>query len=310
MKKIFFTLLMGLCTAAGKLAAQQEAMYSQYMFNTLAVNPAYAGSRNLVSATGLLRSQWTGIQGAPKTSTFTVDAPVNSKRMGLGLQLFSDKIGITSTAGAFASYAYRIRMDKGSLSFGLQGGISQFRADFSSVALNSGGNSADPAFGENVNKILPNFGAGLYYNSDRFYVGLSSPQMLNIKLSNLQVETGNSFAGKHAHLFLASGYVLPLGSDFSFKPSILVKGVQGAPIEADLNGTLWIRNVVALGLQYRSRAAMAGLLEIQMSPQIRFGYAYDYSTTSLKEYSGGSHEIMLRYEFGFEKSKVLSPRYF
>ena len=309
MMKIF-KIIVGLIGITSSLHAQQEAMFSQYMFNTLAINPAYAGSRNLISATGLLRAQWTGIPGAPKTSTFTIDAPIEDKKMGVGLQLFSDKIGITTTSGAFATYAYRIRMDKASLSFGMQAGFSQFRADFSSVALTSEGNSNDGAFRENVSRILPNVGAGVYFNSDRFYIGLSSPQILNNKVSELKAEATNSFSKKQTHLFLASGYVVPLGSEFSFKPSILVKGVQGAPIEADLNGTLWIKNAIAFGVQYRTKAALAGLMEIQMTPQLRFGYAYDYSTTSLKEFSAGSHEIMLRYEFGFEKGKVLSPRYF
>ncbi|WP_207428528.1 type IX secretion system membrane protein PorP/SprF [Pedobacter sp. SYSU D00535] len=310
MRKLFILTIVFLTGLGNTTQAQQEAMYSQYMFNTLAVNPAYAGSRNLISATGLLRSQWTGIDGAPRTTTFTIDAPIEDKRMGVGVQIFSDKIGITSTTGAFASYAYRIRMDKASLSFGLQAGVSQYRADFSSVSLNYEGGSNDAAFQENTNKLMPNFGTGVYYNSDRFYIGLSAPQLLNNKFSGLKVEGDNSFAGKQAHFFLASGYVMPLGEDFSFKPSFLLKGVRGAPLAADFNGTLWIRNTIAFGAQYRTNAAFAGLLELQVTPQVRLGYAYDYTTTSLKSYSGGSHEIMLRYEFGFEKGKVLSPRYF
>lgn len=310
MKSIKVLLIIILITCAGHTAlAQQEAMYTQYMFNTLAINPAYAGSRNVTSFTALYRDQWVGIDGAPKTATATLDMPIDDKRIGLGLQVFDDKIGITSTAGAFLSYAYRIRFDRGTLSFGLQGGASQYRADFTSVALNTGG-SGDLAFSQNINKWLLNFGTGIYYNSDRFYIGLSSPQMLNNKLNNLSVQGNNSFAGQQLHLFLASGYVFPVGEGLNFKPSVLFKEVGGAPIQADLNATLWIKDAIAIGAQYRTDASVAGLIELQISSQLRLGYSYDASTTKLVQYNSGSHELMLRYEFGSQKGKILSPRYF
>lgn len=309
MKKYITFALLLIAAATNKLHAQQEAMYSQYMFNTLAINPAYAGSRNVTSATALYRNQWVGINGAPETITFSIDAPVNSKKVGLGLQVFNDKIGITKTTGAFASYAYRIRLQKGTLAFGLQAGASQYRADFQNVLL-SPDPSNDLAFSQNVNKVLVNVGTGVYYNTDRFYIGLSSPQLLNNKLTNFTVEGNNVFNGQALHLFFATGYVFPLSDVFALKPSVLVKGVKGAPIEADLNATLWIKDVFAIGLQYRTKADMSAMIEIQASPQIRLGYAYDRSLTKLVQYNSGSHEIMLRYEFGFEKGKILSPRYF
>ena len=309
MKKYITFALLLIAASANKLYAQQEAMYSQYMFNTLAINTAYAGSRNVTSATALYRNQWVGINGAPETITFSIDAPINSKKVGLGLQVFNDKIGITKTTGAFASYAYRIRLQKGTLAFGLQAGASQYRADFQNVLL-SPDPSNDLAFSQNVNKVLVNVGTGVYYNTDRFYIGLSSPQLLNNKLTNFTVEGNNVFNGQALHLFFATGYVFPLSDVFALKPSVLVKGVKGAPIEADLNATLWIKDVFAVGLQYRTKADMSAMIEIQASPQIRLGYAYDRSLTKLVQYNSGSHEIMLRYEFGFEKGKILSPRYF
>jgi type IX secretion system PorP/SprF family membrane protein len=310
MKSIKALIIITLLTCAGHAAlAQQDAMYTQYMFNTLAINPAYAGSRNVTSFTALYRDQWVGIEGAPKTATATLDMPIDDKRVGLGVQVFDDKIGITSTAGAFVSYAYRIRFDKGTLSFGLQAGGSQYLANFNSVALNTGG-SGDLAFSQNINKWLLDFGTGIYYNTDRFYIGLSSPQMLNNKLDNLSVQGNNSFAGQQMHLFLASGYVFPVGQGLNFKPSVLIKEVSGAPIEADLNATLWIHDIIALGGQYRSDAGVAGMVELQISSQLRLGYSYDMSTTKLVQYNSGSHEIMLRYEFGSQKGKILSPRYF
>ncbi|NCD72373.1 PorP/SprF family type IX secretion system membrane protein [Mucilaginibacter agri] len=295
---------------AGKSAmAQQDAMYTQYMFNTLAINPAYAGSRNVVSATALYRAQWVGMAGAPRTTTLSIDAPVESKQLGLGLQVFNDRIGIQNTSGFFTSYAYRIRMDKGTLAFGLQAGASQYNADFTSVDLGSDTNP-DMAFANNVNKWLVNFGFGMYYNTDKFYIGLSAPQLLNNNFTNFKATGSNAFTGQAIHVFLAAGYVFPLGEDLHLKPSVLFKGVRGAPLEADINASLWFKDIISIGAQYRTEADIAGLVEIQITPQIRMGYSYDRATTSLVQYNSGSHEIMLRYEFGFSKSKVLSPRYF
>lgn len=309
MKSIKTLIIISLISFCQSALAQQEAMYSQYMFNTLAINPAYAGSRNVASATALYRSQWVGIPGAPKTSTFTFDAPVDSKNIGIGLQVYNDRIGITNTTGAFASYAYRIRLNTGTLAFGLQAGASQYLADFTSVALNTGG-ASDIAFSQNINKWLVDLGVGVYYNSDKFYIGLSSPQLLNNKLNNFTVQNENAFAGQEIHLFLASGYVFPLGGDMNLKSSVLLKAVQGAPIEADFDGMLWFGSAFSVGAQYRTAADVSGIVELQVTPQIRLGYSYDYSTTKLVQYNSGSHELMLRYEFGYSKGKILSPRYF
>lgn len=306
--RILFIVIFIACV--GKQAmAQQEAMYTQYMFNTLAINPAYAGSRNVTSATALYRSQWVGIQGAPTTATFSIDAPIDNKKIGLGLQVFNDRLGITNTTGAFGSYAFRIRLGKGLLAMGLQAGASQYRADFTSVNLGSD-NTPDQAFSTNVNKTLVDFGVGLYYSTDKFYLGLSSPQLLNNQLHNFTVQNNNSFDGQAMHLFLATGYVFPLNDDLHLKPSILIKYVKGAPIEGDLNATLWIRDILGIGAQYRTEADISGMVEFQVSPQIRLGYSYDRSTTPLVQFNSGSHEIMIRYEFGSTKGKILSPRYF
>lgn len=288
-------------------AAQQEAMYSQYMFSTLAINPAYAGSRNVTTATAMFRKQWVGIDGAPETLTFTIDAPTKNNKVGLGLQVFNDRIGIAKTNGAFGSYAYRISLQNGTLAFGLQGGVGQYKADFNSVPLNTDG-ANDPAFQQNVNKVFVNLGTGIYYNSERFYLGLSSPQLLNNKFENFSATTNNVFTGQSMHLFLAAGYVFPIGTDFNLKPSFLIKGVKGAPIEADINANLWIKDLFAVGVQYRTEADIAAMVEIQATPQIRLGYAYDRSVTKLVNFNKGSHEIMLRYQFGAGNGG--SPSYF
>jgi type IX secretion system PorP/SprF family membrane protein len=288
--------------------AQQDAMYTQYMFNTLAINPAYAGSRNVTSATVLFRNQWTGIQGAPKTGTLTLDAPIYDKRLGIGLQLFSDKLGVTQTTGAVISGAYRVRLNEGTLAFGLQGNVNQFRANYNDVNLNT--DVYDPAFAFNVNKVLFNFGTGVYYNSDRFFLGLSVQDLVKNRLTDYTTNNVDFRQTQVMHVFLSSGYVFDLNDDFKFKPSFLIKGVKGAPIEGDINATLWIKDVIGIGAQYRTSADIAGLVEIQATPQFRIGYSYDYSTTALRFSNSGSHEIMLRYEFGFSSGKILSPRYF
>lgn len=307
MKRILVTAV--LLVMVGALRAQQDAMYTQYMFNTLAINPAYAGSRNVISATALLRSQWTGMEGAPETQTLTIDAPMFKKKVGLGLQVFQDKVGIVSSSGAIATYAYRIRMDRASLSFGVQGGLSQFRANYSDVMLEPYGPSYDMAFSNNVNNTFYNFGAGIYYNSDKFYAGLSSPQLLQNRFPSYS--SGQSSKNRQfSHLFLMAGYVIGLSPDFKLKPSALLKAVQGAPLEADVNANLWIKDFFSIGAQYRTNADVSAMFELQVLPQVRIGYAYDHSLTNLRSYNSGSHELMLRFEFSADRAKVLSPRYF
>ncbi|HEY1062029.1 MAG TPA: type IX secretion system membrane protein PorP/SprF [Daejeonella sp.] len=292
------------------LFAQQNALFSQYMFNTLAFNPAYAGSRNVAAATALYRNQWVGIEGAPQTGTFTMDAPFANERLGLGIQLMSDKVGITKTTGIVLSGAFRIPINEGSLSFGLQGSMNNYHAGFSSVNLDPSGPVPDMAFGSDVNKTLYNFGSGAYYRNSRFYAGLSVQDFVRNRLNNDTIDVGDITARQSAHAYLATGYVFPLGFDFNLKTSVLVKGVRGAPVQGDLNATLWIKEVLAIGAEYRTSADISAMMEIRVSPRVSVGYAFDKSITSLRTYNSGSHEFMLRYEFSFDRERVLSPRYF
>lgn len=295
---------------SGILIAQQNAMFSQYMFNTLAINPAYAGSRNVAAVTGLFRNQWVGMEGAPKTVVISADSPLSRERIGLGFQLFSDKIGITSTTGAVISPAYRIAINEARLAFGIQASFSQYTANFTSLSLDAGGTIYDPVYRENVNKFLLNFGSGVYYNTDRLYIGLSVLDLLNNRLNKDTVSKNGVTARQSSHAYFAAGYVFPMGSDFNLKTSMLLKGVKGAPVQADLNATLWIKDVIALGAEYRSSADISALMELRITPGLRIGYAYDRSITSLRNFNSGSHEVMLRYEFSFDRSNTLSPRYF
>ncbi|MES2629648.1 MAG: type IX secretion system membrane protein PorP/SprF [Bacteroidota bacterium] len=308
MKKLYFLLLI---LVAGSVSAQQDAMFSQYMFNTLAINPAYAGSRDVLSVTALNRTQWSGIAGAPRTQTLSMHSPVAKKNIGLGLQIFNDKIGITRTTGAFLSYSYRLKMGNGSLALGIQGGVANFRADYSTVDVSGDAPAGDPSFSQRVNKMLPNFGAGLYYSAKKFYVGLSVPHMLNNTLNENQVRVSNSFVGRqYMQFFLAGGYSFDLSPDLCLKPSALVKAVKGAPLQLDFSANLWIKDRVGVGASYRSGSDLILLFEIQATQQLRFGYAYDFGLNALADYHNGSHELMLRYEFGASKDRILGPRSF
>lgn len=308
LKKIL--VFIGFIVFAEPLFAQQNAMFSQYMFNALAINPAYAGSRNVVAATALYRNQWVGIEGAPKTGTFTIDAPFSGERLGMGFQVISDKIGITTTTGLVMSGAYRIPINDGSLSFGLQGSMNNYHAGFTSVNLNPSGPIPDQAFQDDVNKTLYNFGSGVYYNTNRFYAGFSIQDLVRNRLNVDTISDGDITARQSAHGYLTTGYVFPLGMDLDLKTSVLVKGVSGAPVQGDFNATLWIKGVFALGAEYRTSADISALMELKVSPQVRIGYAYDKSITVLRKFNSGSHEFMLRYEFSFDRSRTLSPRYF
>lgn len=300
---IFFTL-------NGVAFAQQNAQFSQHVFNSLVLNPAYAGSRNLVAATALYRNQWVGIEGAPKTVTFTMDAPLSSERIGLGFQVGNDKVGVTNLTNFVLSGAYRIPVSKGSLSFGLQSSINNYYASFSNVNPDPSGSVPDQAFSSDVNKSLYNFGSGIYYNSERFYIGFSVLDFVSNRLNINTINSDDITARQRAHAYFTTGYVFPVGSDFDLKTSVIVKEVSGAPLQAHMNAAIWIKQMIAIGAGYKTGADISALMELRLTPQVRLGYAYDKSITALRSYNSGSHEFMLRYEFSFDRSKTLSPRYF
>jgi type IX secretion system PorP/SprF family membrane protein len=310
MKKLFTILFF--MALVNKVLAQQDAMFTQYMFNGLVLNPAYAGSRDALNATALYRNQWVGIEGAPKTITFSMHAPVRNEKIGLGLIFSNDRLGITNTNNVGLNYAYRIKFkNKGTLSLGLQASVLQYIADFSSIRHSFSNSVFDPAFTQNINRWLPNFGTGIYYYTNKFYAGVSMPNIISNKLNGegAVFQIGDR-AQQYRHLFLTTGYVFELNKSLKLKPSILMKFVQGAPIEFDFNANLWLFDMFAVGLSYRTRDSIDALFEFQVTPQLGIGYAYDYTLTPLGKYTSGSHEIMVRYEFGFKKSRIITPRYF
>ena len=289
--------------------AQTEPMYSQYMYNMLGVNPAYAGSREATSFNIFQRRQWVGIDGAPQTTSVSLDQAILNKKAGWGIQLYDDKLGVEKADGINLMTATRIRVsENGILSGGLSFGVMNYRIDLINVANRF--TPSDPAFYSNFNKWTPSIGLGLYYNTDNFYAGVSIPNILKSRLSAFDAIKSGLQKVNARHFFLTTGIVIPLNEDIKIKPSTMIKMVEGAPIEADFNTNIWLRDLISVGVSYRTGDAIIGMAEIQATENLRFGYSYDITISPLKYYNNGSHEFMIRYEFGNTKTKVKSTRYF
>ncbi|MEP0367232.1 MAG: type IX secretion system membrane protein PorP/SprF [Cyclobacteriaceae bacterium] len=287
-------------------SAQQQAQFTQYMFNGLALNPAYAGSHESISATALSRIQWVGIEGAPNTNTLSIHSPVPNKNIAVGAIFSRDEIGVSTDNSLFFSYAYRIKFSRSTiLSMGLQGGFRQSSINYGELGIN------DPNLASTTGEISPNFGVGLYLYTNTYYVGVSSPRLFRNTLNVSDNNDLNEFSTKEIpHYFITSGMVFELNPVVKIKPSILLKSVGGAPLEMDINANVILDDKVWLGLSYRSFDSFSFLFDLQASPQLRFGYAYDYTLTDLKAVTSGSHELMVNYRFVFSKNKVVTPRYF
>lgn len=285
--------------------AQQDPQYTQYMYNTMSVNAGYAGQRNVLSATALYRTQWVGIDGAPKTITFGIHSPLKNERIGLGLNIVSDQLGPAQETSIDANLSYSIPVDESGelqLSFGLKGGLHILDTDWSKGRYQN----VDRLFNENINLISPTLGAGLYLHSEKWYLGLSVPNILNTEHYD---DFQESIATERLHYFLIGGYVFNVSENTKLKPAFLVKGVAGAPLIADLSVNALFNEKFTLGLAYRWDDSVSGLLGFQVNSGLFLGYAYDATTTALNNYNSGTHEIMLRFELQ-QIGKILSPRFF
>jgi type IX secretion system PorP/SprF family membrane protein len=292
------------------LQAQQDAMFTQYMFNGLALNPAYAGTHESLEFAAIVRDQWTGLPGAPSTQTLSLHSPLHNRNIGLGFMLINDKIGISRQTGAYAAYAYKVRMnDRGVLSMGLQAGFTIFNEDLSE-ALPTLKSQLDPNFlGEEVNTFMPNFGVGLYYHTEKFFIGASSPHIVQNRFYKAEIDSLDS--RQERHYFIHSGVVLPINDSFKLKPSTLIKYVAGAPIQVDVNLNLLIEEKVWIGVSYRSFDTFNAMFQINLSDQLQIGYSYDFATfTELSQVHGGSHEILINYRLKPKYEGMLTPRYF
>jgi type IX secretion system PorP/SprF family membrane protein len=289
--------------------AQQEVMVSQYMFNQLFLNPAYAGSHAYMSSSLLHRAQWLRVEGAPQTSMMAVDAPLMKGKMGAGLSIVHDQIGVSRDLDIAGHYAYHIRVSEGSkLAFGLRAGLSLYSARLSELNY---WDANDQVFQGNIsNKPVGKFGFGLYWYDTHSYIGLSVP---TIYAADGAISMNPGTALDHyftQHYYLHAGKVFPLNESFDLKPSTMIKYSPAAPLEADVNCNILYRERIWLGVGYRTGDAIVGMLEYQVNPMLRIGYAYDMTTSKLRSYTSGSHEVMLGMDFGKDPIRIKSPRYF
>lgn len=299
------------------ICAQQDAQYTQYMYNTISVNPAYAGSRGVLSVMGLHRSQWVGLDGAPRTQTLTVNTPIGgNERLGLGVSIVNDEIGPTDETYFDIDFSYSIpTSDEGKLSFGLKAGGHLLNVDFQKL---SQFNSNDALFENNIdNKFSPNVGVGVYYHTDRFYVGLSAPNLLETDHFDESTTSSNStavsfLAEERINYYLIAGHVFDLTDDVKFKPAVLSKLVFGAPLQVDVSANFLLYNRLTLGAAYRWSAALSGMVGFQISDSLMIGFAYDRETTELgqSQFNDGSYEVMLRFELFKKYNRMLTPRFF
>ena len=300
-------LVIVIAISATALRAQQEVMVSQYMFNGLLLNPAYAGSHPYTSASLLHREQWTNIDGAPTTSIAAIDAPLWNDRMGLGFTVVHDAIGISRDLELGGNYAYSIRTGvRSRLAFGLKAGLSIYSAKFSDLTY---WDANDQVYLNNLsNVVIGKFGFGVYWHNDRSFVGLSVPTLYAADGQLTNASTYEHYFTRHYYLY--TGHVFDINESLDLKPSVLVKFQPQAPPEVDLNLNALYKQRFWLGVGYRTGDAVVGMLEYQVSQMLRIGYAYDMTTSMLRTYSGGTHEIMIGLDLGKDPIRIKTPRYF
>ncbi|WP_290822121.1 type IX secretion system membrane protein PorP/SprF [Flavobacterium sp.] len=289
-----------------EISAQQDSQYTNYMYNTINVNPAYAGSRGVVSVFGLHRTQWVGLEGAPVTNTFSINTPISNSNFGLGVSFVNDRIGPSDENTISVDVSYSIQTSETyKLSFGIKGTANLLNVDYTKLDRYD---LTDPQFQNNIdNEFSPNIGAGIYFHSDKLYVGLSAPNFLETAHFDDNISVS---AKERMHYYLIGGYVFDISPTVKFKPAVLSKLTSGAPLQTDVTANFMFNEKFVLGAAWRWDAALSGLVGFQVSEGWFIGYGYDAETTKLANYNSGSHEIFLRYEFKGKTEKVISPRFF
>lgn len=285
--------------------SQQEAQYSQYMYNTISINPAYAGTRDVFSMMALHRTQWIGFEGAPTTNTFSINTPIPNSNLGIGISAISDRIGPTEQNTFSADVSYTIRLnEKTKFSFGAKASASFFSFDQYKVTPFQ---ANDPKWKTMSSALSPNFGVGLYLHTNQYYLGVSIPNLMETNFYNDNEIAMNS---QRMNYYVIGGYVFDLTDWIKFKPSIVSKIVAGAPVQLDISGNTLFMNKFVLGVAYRWDAAVSALAGFQISDALFMGYGYDFDTTSLSRYNSGTHELFIRYELISKNDKLVSPRFF
>jgi type IX secretion system PorP/SprF family membrane protein len=284
---------------------QQDAQYTQYMYNTINVNPAYAGSRGVMSIFGLHRTQWVGLDGAPVTNALSINSPIENSNLGVGLSFVNDRIGPTNENTISADLSYTIQTSETyKLSFGVKGTANLFSLDKDKLNPVTQG---DASLVDLNNYFSPNVGAGVYFHSDKLYLGASVPNFLETKRYEDNV---TAIYKERLNFYLIGGYVFDLTSNLKFKPAFLTKVVEGAPLQLDLSGNFLINEKFVLGVAWRWSAAVSAMAGFQVNDGLYIGYGYDLETTKLRNYNSGSHEIFLRFELFKKAERIVSPRFF
>jgi len=299
MKKFFLSLLLFVSLSIC-VYSQQDPQYTQYMFNQLALNPAYAGSRDVFNVYSLLRNQWTGIDGAPKTLIFAAQAPLKSKKVGLGFQTFSETIGPQKVGGFLGSYAYRIKIKNGSLAMGLRYGFYNYRYNTIDYYDKGDPNAIQPQ----SQRFVQTSDFGLYYHTQTLYWGISLTHLIPQKLTSIASDSSITAP----HLYITFGKAFQLSPNVIFNPSILLSGTQGSG-STDINLNFFLDQKIWLGMSLRQKYGLSFLAQYCFTEKLKFGYAFDWGLNQLGIRSGGSHEIMLQYDFNTLKTKTLSPRF-
>ena len=306
MKKVIICLIVILNVVVAK--AQQDAMYTHYSVNMLAINPAYAGTRDVLTLTALHRSQWVGFEGAPVTESFTIHTPLFKGRMGIGFAAINDKIGPVNNTGFTANYSYKLKFKTGGkLSLGINGGINLLQANLVGLTAT---NSSDVTIAANTrNYLTPNFGIGAHYAKNKYFVGLSCPKLIKNKIDPT-APSGLSL--EQRHLYATGGVVLDLAPAIAFRPTLLVKMTQAAPIQSDLTALFIIQKTIEIGAMYRTGDAAGLLVGYNFDNNIRIGYSFDWSYgVQTSRVNAGSHELIIRYDFiSKSRKRIVSPRYF
>lgn len=288
--------------------AQQDPMFTQYMYNPVTINPAYAGSNGTLNLTALHRQQWVGIDGAPKTLALSLNSPFIKYNVGIGFSLLYDQIGPVKQTGLYADYAYHLKVTNDvKLAFGLKGGVNVY--DINLINL-IGAASDEQVQLSGVRKMyLPNFGVGTYLYSDWFYVGLSVPKLLQNSLSD---DTNNLDAlnKEERHYFFTGGFIVTLAENIRLKPTTTLRVVNGAPNSVELSANLLFHDRLWVGGMYRFQDALGAMVKFNITNQLSLGYAYDITQSRLKSYNQGTHEVYVSYDFAFQNKKILSPRFF
>lgn len=304
----FTVLLAGIILVSQHSDAQENPLYSQYMFNGLVINPAYTGSQETMIATVATRAQWTGLSGAPQTQVASMHSPIKLSRSAAGGVFIHDEVGVTNQYTVYGTYAYRIPVSEhAKIAVGGQAGISYYRSNLDDLSIVTPNGQPDPAFAQTESRYLPNLGIGVYYYSDKNYIGISLPAIIDNKWEN---QDAVATARQARQFFIAAGHVFDLGPSLKLKPNVLLRWVEGGAFQFDLNANLLIHEIVWLGVSYRLDDSFDILAQWNITKQLSLGYSYGYPINSLATTQYGTHEIMLSYRIKHNRNIVFSPRYF